>query len=234
MSRIIGISRNINLEWLNKVASLYIADEKDIKTSLNEYLKFEIKSPTNLRKTREILLNIWVKDNENNIKSKEIAVKLFKSGKDEDKLLAHWCLLISKYPVFNDICTIIGKMDSRLFTINNRGITEKMFDLWGERSTLFHAINKNLKTLKDIGVISPLDTNQYSVNKFEIKNKEGLILIAKTIISLKDKLYVSIDELNNSPEFFPFEYNISLDILEESGLFVIDKFGGELVISNRD
>ncbi|MDD2502279.1 MAG: hypothetical protein PHP79_00755 [Clostridia bacterium] len=53
----------------------------------------------------------------------------------------------------------------------------------------------------------------------------------KTIVCLKDKLYVSTTELNNSSEFFPFEYNITIDILNESNLFSIDKFGGELVVS---
>ena len=64
MSKIIGMSRNINLEWLNKVADLYITGkaEDEIKDELNEYLSFEIKSPTNLRKTREILMNIWARD----------------------------------------------------------------------------------------------------------------------------------------------------------------------------
>ena len=179
-------------------------------------------------------MNIWVVDNKNTAESKEIAVKLFKSDKDEDKLLAHWCLTITAYSVFYDICSTIGKMDDKMFIINNREIKNKMFDLWGERSTLSHSIDKNIKTLKDLGVLSTLDKNKYDVNKFEIENKEGLLLIANTIISSKEKLYVSIDELNNSPEFFPFEYNISLDILEESGLFAIDKFGGELVISGRD
>jgi hypothetical protein len=63
MAKIIGLSRSIRLEWLNKTVELVLEgkNETQIKDELNEYLSFEIKSPTVLRKTREILMNIWVK-----------------------------------------------------------------------------------------------------------------------------------------------------------------------------
>lgn len=47
MSKIIGMSRNINLDWLNKVAELYMEgkSEEEINDDLNEYLSLEIKAP---------------------------------------------------------------------------------------------------------------------------------------------------------------------------------------------
>ena len=33
---------------------------------------------------------------------------------------------------------------------------------------------------------------------------------------------------------FPFEYSITIDVLEEIGMFLIDKFGGELVVSKKN
>ena len=236
MSKIIGMSRNINLEWLNKVADLYITGkaEDEIKDELNEYLSFEIKSPTNLRKTREILMNIWARDRNDMEKFKDIAVLLFKSNKKENILLAHWCLMLLAYPVFADICSTIGKMDRKMFDISNKDIKNKMFDLWGERSTLFHSIDKNIRTLKDIDVLCSLHRNQYGINRYKIESKEGLIFITDTLLCLKEKLYMSTEELNNSPEMFPFEYNITIDILGESDIFLIDKFGGELVVSKKN
>ena len=62
MAKMVGLSRNLKLQWLNKVVELVLEDlkEEEIKEQLNEYLSFEIESPTNIRKTREILMNIWV------------------------------------------------------------------------------------------------------------------------------------------------------------------------------
>lgn len=232
MSKIIGMSRNIKLEWLNKVADLYILNksEDEIKEELNDYLSFEIKSPTNLRKTREILMNIWARDRKDIEQSKKIAIKLYETGEKENQLLAHWCLMLLTYPVFADICGTIGKMDRKMFDITTKEIRNKMFDLWGERSTLYHSIDKNIRTLKDIGVLYSLPKYQYGINRYDIEDKDGLILITNTLLILRDKLYLSTGELNNSPEFFPFEYNMNMNILGESSMFSIDQFGGELVV----
>ena len=233
MSKIIGMSRNIKIEWLNKVAELYIAGktEDEIKGELNEYLSFEIKSPTNLRKTIEILLNIWGRDIEGAKEAKDFAVELFESNVKENILLAHWCLMILAYPVFADICCTVGKMDRKMYAITNKEIRNKMFDLWGERSTLYHSIEKNIRTLKDIGALESLPENKFGVVKHKIESEKGFSLITYTLTSTLDKLYVSIAELNNSPLFFPFEYDISVSSLEKSNLFKLDKFGGELVVS---
>ncbi|WP_352418699.1 hypothetical protein [Proteiniborus sp.] len=236
MSKIIGMSRNIKLEWLNQAANFYISGktEAEIKESLNDYLSYEIKSAINLRKTREILMNIWVRDLENMQGTKEYAVRLYNTGNKENILLAHWCLMILVYPVFADICCTIGKMYNKMFDITNKEIKNRMFDVWGERSTLYHSIDKNIKTLKDIGVLTVLPKNQYGVKKYKINDKNGLVLITNTLTHIKDKLYLSADELRNNPIFFPFEYDITLNILEESQLFMFDKFGGEVVVSRRE
>ena len=53
MAKMVGLSRNLKLQWLNKVAELvWRTSEQEIKEQLNEYLSFEIESPTNIRKTR--------------------------------------------------------------------------------------------------------------------------------------------------------------------------------------
>ena len=232
MSRIIGMSRNIKLEWLNKVADLYIMGkiESEIKEELNEYLSFEIKSPTNLKRTRGILMNIWTRDRSDMMQSKEVAIKLYKTDEREKQLLAHWCLILLAYPVFADICSTIGKIDRKMFDINIKEIRDKMFDLWGERSTLFYSIEKNVQTLKDIGVLHSLPKYQYGINKYSIDDKCGLVLISSTLLALRGKVYLSLEELNNSPEFFPFDYNINTNILGESDMFYIDRFDGELVV----
>lgn len=90
-----------------------------------------------------------------------------------------------------------------------------------------------MKTLKDIEVLQVLPKNEYGINKYSVEDDIALVLIADTILYLRKKLYMSLDELNSCSEFFPFEYNITLDVLENSNLFLIDKFGGELVVSKK-
>ena len=66
MAKMVGLSRNLKLIWLNKVVELVLEGlpENEIHDQLNDYLSYEISSPTNLRKTREILMCNWVYENQ--------------------------------------------------------------------------------------------------------------------------------------------------------------------------
>jgi hypothetical protein len=62
MARMVGFTRIIRLPWLNKTIELAGEglEPVQMREELEEYLKFEISSDTNRRKTREILLLPWV------------------------------------------------------------------------------------------------------------------------------------------------------------------------------
>lgn len=101
MAKMVGLSRTVKLQWLNKVVELVLEglSEQEIKDQLNEYLSFEIESPTNVRKTREILMNIWVFENEQSRKIKAPALDLIKAYPEYD-FVVHWCMLMTAYPDF--------------------------------------------------------------------------------------------------------------------------------------
>jgi len=62
MARMVGFTRIIRLPWLNKTIELAgeSLEPAQMREELEVYLKFEISSDTNRRKTREILLLPWV------------------------------------------------------------------------------------------------------------------------------------------------------------------------------
>ena len=101
MAKMVGLSRSVKLEWLNKTIELIKQNktESNIKEELNEYLSFEIKSPTVLRKTREILMSTWVRTPENLLPIKSIALKAYDNEKS-NRLALHWCMILLAYPVF--------------------------------------------------------------------------------------------------------------------------------------
>ena len=61
MAKMVGLSRNLKLSWLNQTVELVSSKlvENQIKEKLNEYLIIEIGIPTNIRKTREIMMYKW-------------------------------------------------------------------------------------------------------------------------------------------------------------------------------
>jgi len=233
MGKIVGMSRNIKLEWLDKTAELVreYTDEQKIKEQLNEYLAFYISSPTNLRKTREILLNIWVRNKNFNIK--KIANECVNSGKESNRFVAHWCMMLTSYQIFADISIIIGSLYDKQYQITTAKIKEKVFDKWGDRTTLLHSVDKIIQTLNNFHVIERVSTGKFDVMQTTVASQEVMNLLVLTILTLSDKLYMSYEEINQTHIFFPFEYYVDQSIMQ-SDFFTHDNFGGEVVISLRD
>ena len=74
MSKQVGMSRNISLDYLDKTVEL-MKDEDDfekVKDDLKEYIGLHIDTATNTRKTVSILSNIWLEDDEKNRSIKSI------------------------------------------------------------------------------------------------------------------------------------------------------------------
>lgn len=235
MAKMVGLSRNLKLQWLNKVVELVLEDlkEEEIKEQLNEYLSFEIKSPTNIRKTREILMNIWVYKNDYSGKIKATAQELIHLY-PEYSLPIHWCMILAAYPVFVDMCKLIGKMVEFQDEITLAQLKQKLFDEWGERTTLFHSIDKLVATLKAFDVMICDKPGKYHVNIFKVSNPQIVSFMVYTMMLLNDSGYYTYMEINSSAYLFPFEYKIEKENLFTDNRFTMNNFGGELSISLND
>lgn len=234
MAKVVGLSRPIKLEWLNKTVELIKQGktEVEMKNDLNEYLSFEITSPTNLRKTREILLSIWVKTPEKFKRIRSLALEIY-DNENVNRLVIHWCMILLAYPVFYDVCSLIGKLTDIQETFTTVWLKQKLFDLWGERTTLLHSVDKMLQTLKYLGVIENEKIGKYRILTIDINNEITNSLIVLTIIAIKSKAYYEISELSQVPEMFPFKYSISHELLHHSDLFTLNNFGGKVVVTGE-
>lgn len=232
MAKIIGLSRPIKLEWLNKTAELVLEgkDETQIKDELNEYLSFEIKSAINLRKTREILMTIWVRTPEELSTLKQLALEAYKDEKS-NKLALHWSMMLVAYPVFCDVCALIGKLTNIQDTFTTSWLKEKLFEMWGERTTLFHSSDKILQTLKLIGAIENEKVGVYRIKKYPVTDSKTIQVLLLAILSLKEKAYYEVVELSSVPQTFPFEYSVSYEWLHDSDLFTLSNFGGKIMLT---
>lgn len=233
MAKIIGLSRNLKLQWLNKTVELVSTGltEQEIKENLNEYLGFEIKSPTNIRKTREILMNIWVYENEKSNKIKASALKMIRLY-PEYSLVVHWCMIMATYPVFLDMCRLISKISEFQDEIVLSQLKQKLFEEWGERTTLYHSIDKLISTFKAFDVVTCNKPGKYIVKMHKINNSEIVSFMIYTSFIVKDENgYYSLEEIKNSTYYFPFEYMIDKAVLFEDKRFSANNFGGEITFS---
>ena len=235
MAKMVGLSRNLKMSWLNKAAELagQGLSEEEFKAQLNEYLGYEIESPTNLRKTREILMNVWAYDSVIPAEIHNEAVKLFKQYPDY-ALEIHWCLLLLAYPVFVDINSLIGKISEFQDEITLAQLKQKMFDEWGERTTLFHSTDKIIATLKSIEALSCDKPGKYRVQKYDVKPAKVVLFMVYVLMKVDESSYHTFQSLNSAAFFYPFHYQVDkMDIMDD-GRFELSNFGGELTVTLKE
>jgi hypothetical protein len=233
MSKAVVFARAIKPEWLDKTVEILFKTQNrdEVKQNINEYLAHYIESSTNVRKTREILMNVWVDIDDNNLPFREKALELFKNSPQSDRLAIHWAMMLLAFPIFRDLCAIIGKLIDMQEEILLSQVKRRVFEIWGERSTLIHSVPKNIKTLKDCGVLEQVRPGVYKVIKHEIMNRDVVCLLIHAVFKTGDKLYYRFLSIDKLKELFPFIINIGIDELNQSGVFKLDRIGGETVVS---
>lgn len=232
MAKIVGFSRPIKIEWLNRTVELILEgkDESRIKDELNQYLAFEIKSPTNIRKTREILMTIWVNAPAEALSLKQAAILAYKID-NTGRLAAHWSMMLLAYPVFSDICSLIGKIAKIQDTFTVGWLKDRLAETWGERPTLIYSIDRIMSTLKSVGAVESVKTGIYKIKKHEITSANGLGVLLMAMLLLKEKAYYDVSELSCLPKLFPFVFDVSHEWLHYDEKFSMSNFGGRVVLT---
>ena len=232
MGKMVGLSRNLKMTWLNKAVELLSENlpEQEYKDRLNEYLSFEIKSPTNLRKTRGILMNLWYYENPETKSLRTQARALIEKDSD-NSLAAHWCIILATYPIFVDVSRIIGKLSEfeEEFTIQQ--LKQKIFDEWGERATLFHSIDKIIATMKAIGALKAEKPGRYTIIKHEVRDDKVNALLVSAGMTVEAKGNFTLQDLREMSYMFPFKYQIKREMLMMNDTFTITNIGGEMMVS---
>jgi hypothetical protein len=234
MSKMIGLARPLKIEWLNKTVDLLLEGKTidAIKTELNSYLSFEIDTPTSLRKTRESLINIWALHSDEMNDVRKFALSLYPTLSSH--LPLHWCMLLIKYPIFADICALIGKNSYIDETFTTAWIREKLYESWGERTSLDVPVKNILRTLVDFETLEKVKIGVYKTKTRPVKDEKTICLMIVSLLALRKKAYYEFSELNMAPLYFPFKYDVSLELLHNIPEISIGHYGGKTVVSHRE
>ncbi len=235
MSDWIGFSRSIKLDWLNKAAEIYMEekDHRKVKFALDKYLTEKIVSKYNRRKTVNILIRIWVNVEPQHTQLRDTALNLFKIANENEKLAIHWSLVMVAYPIFRDITAIIGKLLDLQDDFTLSMVRRRIYELWGERSTLQYALNKIVRSVTEWGTVEdgskPGDyqgKEQLCIDKKEVK-----LLLIRAYLVTSEKTCLRFIEVNNLDELFPFKLDLKLDDFNGSKGFSLNKMGSDVVIT---
>lgn len=235
MAKMVGYACSVKLHWLNKAFEMLKEnlDEATYKEHLNEYLAFEIDGPTRLRKTREILMNVWYRENADNASIRQDAIRLMEKYPDYSTAI-NLCMIYMSYPVVADICNFMGHMFEAQDEITNARLKQKLFDAWGERGSLEPTSRRVTLTLKEMDILSSASKTRYVLNKQNITKAEVVNFIICVAMHIENHAYCAFSELKEFYSMFPFEYSVSKEELMMDDRFIMTNFGGELSVTLKE
>ena len=232
MAERIGISKPVKLEWLHDTAMYAVngLSRKDAGEELNKSIGQFITNAVNIKQTRIILLNAWYNSSPRML---EEAKAIYPYVSSAEKVAIHYALLADQYKVFYDMADVLGHLFEYRSTAGATQIKEKMYEKWGKRPMLDTALSKNLKTFREMGILSSSErATGYTYEKHGISDIHviGLLLQAYLKNSIQD--YIGWNAFLISPFMFPFEvsgvdesYMASLPYIE------LNRFDNNVVLS---
>lgn len=237
MLKTVGFDRSIKRIWLDKTADLLILgeDKRTIRNNLDNCLREQRAGKESRRKIINLLMRSWVNVAGEYKSIQERALKLYIKGNKGERLVLHWCMVAMAYGLFFDISEVLGGLFSIQDEVTLGLIRSKIYASWGERSTLYYAINRVIASMRDWGIIrSNGKTGGYikgDVIKIDCKATQLFLLEVYLIIS--QRMNIPCSELEMITALFPFGFNVALHDIQGNERFRLDNMGMELVISIR-
>jgi len=229
----IGFDRVVKLNWLNKTVEIYNQEKdfKKVKLNLDYYLRDDV-GGDNRRKTINILIRTWVNVDPGHGSIRDKALGLFKLADANERIAIHWSMLLLAYPIFDNLTAAAGKLLNLQDEFSLSMVRRRIYELWGERSTLQYAIDKMIRSQIDWGVLSDGEKpGEYKrIQPLEIKNAEVKLLLIEAYLLASGKPHLQFVEVNKLDEMFPFKLDIGLDDFHTVDKFKLNKMGGEVVI----
>lgn len=232
MAKMVGLNVSLKMGWMKKAVELLglnlVVD--DYKSLLKEHLSFEIDSPTNLRKAKDNLTFIWYLDSEEYGLLQKEGRQLVQDYPEYITAIG-WCMIPMAYPVFYDLAKLMGKMFEFQDTITTGQIRQKMFDEWGERSTLDYSVGKVIAAMKSLETVRSAQTGKYQACSISLNNDKVVSFMLRVAMKLDGSSYYSLASLTELPFLFPFKYKVVKEQIMQDNRFTFSAFDATLSVA---
>jgi hypothetical protein len=231
MDKGIGFNRNIKLDWLNATAAFCTEtnDRAAIGQRLDPVIRQEVSSPTNVRKTVAILLNIWCPTDKARQHLCEKALQLFqKSAVVAERTWLHYGLVMAAYPFFRQAVTAIGQLSRYEEVVTPMAVREKLYAELGELGSVEKAVTRVIFSLRDWGILTDADQRNGYIPQYRALTtgnadlERWLLACALRAHAVEE---MSFADLLHLPALFPFRFTVTVYDLRQSAAFDVQRQG---------
>ncbi len=227
----VGFNRNIKLEWLDSAAAfcLEIDDPKAIRARLELVLAQDRSGKDAIRKSIDILINIWLKNRENYPGLYQQAATLYQTTMiPTDRLWLHYGLTMLYFPFFRDCAAAIGQLSRYEETITNRIVIDKMIGEMGHLGSLERSAQRVVASLRDWGILTDSgEANAYvpQYRTFTASRPELERWLLSCALHAHPVEQLPFADLLHLPALFPFKFTVTVYDLSQADGFEVQRQG---------
>jgi hypothetical protein len=234
MDKGIGFNRNIKLEWLDATAAFCaeMADPLAIRQRLEPILAQEIGSAVNVRKSIDILLNIWFRHSGQRLPLQEQALHFFQESLTlSDRLWLHYGMTLLAYPFFCQTVAVIGQLCRYEELIAATAVREKLFGAYGELGSIKEAAARVIYSLRDWGVLNNAPGRAVYAPHYrhfqasDVGLESWLLACALRAHPVEQLPFADLLHL---PALFPFKFSVTVHDLRQTPGFEVQRQGAGL------
>jgi hypothetical protein len=231
MDKGIGFNRNIKLEWLDAVAAFCAEtdDPAEIRARLRPVLAQDRTGTDAIRKSIDILINIWLKSSSITPDLHQRAVTFFQAATvPDDRIWLHYGLTILYYPFFRQCAAAIGQLSRYQDAVTNKAVVKRMMDELGQLGSLERSAQRVVASLRDWGVLTSSDQRHAYAPQHQAFGASGLELEAWFLAcTLRAHPFEEIPfaDLLNLPALFPFRFTVTIGDLRQLPGFQVQRQG---------
>jgi hypothetical protein len=226
----LGFIRNINLTWLDAAADARLSnnDMPSMRQDLDQRLQKEIEGLESRRKTIDVLIAIW-------FRNEKVGPELFNQALDalpklgmNERIWLHYGLTLLYYPFFRQTAAIVGQFARTGEPITRAAVKNRLAKEIGHLGSLSRASERIVASLTDWGaLVHQKRGNVYipQLQIFKTGNTELQSWLLACALSSHPADQLPFPDLIRLPDLFPFGFTITLDHLRTNKKFSIQKQG---------
>ncbi len=231
MNKGIGFNRNIKRVWLDAAAA-FCAETDDaavIRARLEPIIALEISSRANIRKTIDILLNIWHKSRAISPGLYDQAAAIFQeTAAPGDRLWLHYGLTLLAYPFFNTVAGIMGQISRYEPELTAGQVRKQTMAELGQLGSLNEALSRIIFSLRDWGILVNGAKQYHYAPQFQHLTTEQTRLetwLLTCALAAHAAAELPIADLLKLPQLFPFRLTVGVGDLRACSSLEVQRQG---------
>ncbi len=231
MDKGIGFNRQLRRPWLDAAAAFVAHSQtpESVRAQLEAVLEPDMAGVDARRKTIDLLLNIWLRTQEQTPQLWAFAVAWNQNTMvPEDRLWLHYGLTLVYYPFFRDCVMHVGQLGRYAQAVTNRVLIQRLMAERGQLGSLTRAAQRVVASLRDWDLLGETEARYTYAPRLQSLSASHLDLEAWLLacaLHAHPAEELPFADLLRLPELFPFHFTLTIDTLRHQPWFAIQQQG---------